>query len=138
MSEDQGFEVVDRRRVSASGDAPPEDAPSGGGAAEEMAPGEEDLLGDLPPFNPLLQMNVGTVLRMTLGLLNDKAWINLGLYPDPITSQVEKNLPEARRAIDAIADLIKHVEADAPPEEKRELQVMLSNLRLNFVKQSQG
>lgn len=134
MAEDQEFEVVDRRRFTGNAgnaEATGNDTPVDEDEAEEG-------FGDLPPINPLLQLNVSAVLRMTLGLLSDKAWISLGLYPDPITNQVQKNLPEARRAIDAVADLVKHVEVDAEPEEKRELQVLLSNLRINFVQQSKG
>ncbi len=133
MADEQEFEVVDRRRNHTPEPPPAEDLDN----ADDLVD-EDDDLGGFPPINPLLQLNVGAVLRMTLGLLNDKAWISLGLYPDPITNKVEKNLPEARRAIDAIADLVKHVELDAAPEEKRELQVLLSNLRLNYVQQTKS
>jgi hypothetical protein len=137
--EERGFEVVDRRRVGQeraeadpSAAAPPpadERAPAGADAEEAGAP---DMAAEGMPS----QVTVGTVLRMSANLLHDAAWICMGLTPDPITGAVRRNLPEARRAIDALTDLTKYVEMDATPSEKRELEVMLSNLRLNFVQQS--
>ena len=74
--------------------------------------------------------------RMTVGLLAEQSWVAMGLVADPITGKIRKNLPDARRGIDALADLLRHLEPDATPEEKRELQMALSNLRVNFIQQS--
>jgi hypothetical protein len=136
--EERGFEVVDRRRVGredeggepAAANPPPGDnVPDADLDAEAAAPGAtpEGIPGEV---------TVGAVLRMSANLLHEAAWMCMGLTPDPITGTVRRNLPEARRAIDALSDLTKYVEMDASPSEKRELQVMLSNLRLNFVQQS--
>jgi hypothetical protein len=53
-----------------------------------------------------------------------------------MTGKIEKNLPEARRAIDALADVIKHLEREATDSEKREMLGNLSNLRINYVRLS--
>ena len=133
MSEERGFEVVDKRGAAApeTGSASaPEDAGPGAAADEEPGSGGGGE-GELPEFT------IGATLRMMINLLNEQAWISLGLMPNPMTGQVRQNLPECRRAIDVLADLGKHLEPDATPEELREFQTLLSNLRLNYVRQSQ-
>jgi len=148
MAEERGFEVIDRRRVQqeapaapeAAGapaeetnepiaEAPADDVQAGGEAWSEEA-AAEGLQGGMP------DLSVGNILRMTLGLLSEAAWVKMGLIPNPLTGQMDRDLGEARRAIDAVTDMARHVEASATPDEKREIQVMLSNLRLNFVQQS--
>lgn len=144
MAEERPFEVVDKRRVRADtdADASPGAAPGNPDLDEELD--DEDLLSeeDLAdrvagggPRTPL-ELTVGHIIRMNIGLLADKTWISLGLMPDPATGKVEPQLPEARRAIDVIADLVRHAQADAPPEELRELQRMLNDLRVNYVSRS--
>ena len=145
MSEDQGFEVRDRRRVRADEESPTASASAEAGEASAAAESPEERFdageeamgagpeGGMPPF----ELTVSGVLMMTVGLLNEKAWVSMGLVPDPVTGRMDRNLEEARRAIDVVTDLVKHLEPDTSPEEKRELQSMLSTLRLNFVRQSQ-
>ena len=136
MSEERGFEVVDKR-----GAAPPEET----AAAEPEAPdapkqaSEEDAGADEPldfsGFNPFAGITVAGILQMSAGLLSERAWIDMGMVADPGTGQVEKRLDEAKRAIDALTDISRHLEPVAGPDERRELQTMLTNLRLNFVRQ---
>jgi hypothetical protein len=133
--EERGFEVVDRRRVGREDETrEAEAAPAPEGS--EDTPESADVTADAGVDSMLGEVTVGAVLRMAANLLHESAWVCLGLTPDPITGTIRRNLPEARRAIDALSDLTKYVEMDASPSEKRELQVMLSNLRLNFVQQS--
>lgn len=139
--QERGFEVIDRRGVRSAPSAEEirakaEDSPFGpfGPSIEEMAGGDADLAeeGD----DPVGDMDMLAVLRMTVGLLNHKTWVELGLIANPRTGSVRQRLDEARRAIDVIADLVKHLEPLVETAEKRDLQVMLSNLRMNFVRQS--
>jgi hypothetical protein len=129
MSEDRGFEVVDRRRVSSDESSDPDTPPT-----ETSGGTEEDDAAVLGQFTP--NVSVSSILQMAFGLLHERGWVSLGLVPDPLSGKVGEDLAEARRAIDALADVARHLEADATPEEKRELQVALSNLRINFVQRS--
>jgi hypothetical protein len=85
---------------------------------------------------PGMNMSVTSILVTTHGLLGERAWSALGLVPDPLTGKIEKNLPEARRAIDALADVVKHLDREATDSERREMQGNLSNLRINYVRLS--
>lgn len=131
--EEKGFEVVDKRH-SSSEEAPeptePEEDLDSDELDDDYAASGAGIPGGMP------KLAVSDILRMTVGMLNEKAWIHMGLVPDPLSGQIDRDLAEARMAIDALADLAKHLEPHTESAEKRELQVMVSNLRINFVQQS--
>jgi len=80
-------------------------------------------------------VNSTAVILACISLLASKAWEAMGLVPDPATRRIERVLPDAQIAIDAaaaLADLIRGRVGDA---ERRELDTLLMNLRLNFVEQ---
>lgn len=79
--------------------------------------------------------NVVELLRWMVGVLAGGAWQNLGLVPHPATKKVERNLDDARLAIDAAAALIDQLKPRIDEQERRELDTLLANLRLNFVEQ---
>lgn len=123
MSEDRGFEVKDRRRVQdPSGDA---------GSAPDSQP-DEEFESDMPP----MEVTVQGVLRFSIEMLSNRAWVSMGLSPNPMTGKIERDLDEARRAIDVLGALAPHVEAGAEPQEKRDLRNLLADLRVNFLRQS--
>lgn len=75
------------------------------------------------------------LLRWCVSLLATSAWQALGLIPDPATNKVERNLDDARLAIDATASLVEHLRPRLQDAERREFDNLLANLRLNFVEQ---
>jgi hypothetical protein len=75
---------------------------------------------------------VKDILLMYLYTLEGKAWAYMGLTSHPETGKPKKDLAEAKTAIDTIEALFKIVEEKLTPEEKKELQVQLTNLWLNF------
>ena len=76
------------------------------------------------------------LLRWIIGVLAGSAWQNLGLVPNPASKKVVRNLEDARLAIDAVASLIEHLKPRVDEKERRDLDTLLANLRLNFVEQS--
>ena len=121
MSEDRGFEINDRRRFT------PGNGHGGGPNPENKEPDE-----DMPP----LEVTVQGVLRFAIEMLSDRAWVSMGLTPNPMTGKIEKDIAEAKRAIDILGDLARHAETGAEPEERRDLRNMLADLRVNFIRQS--
>jgi hypothetical protein len=154
MAEEQEFTVIDKRRVSAEGaatppsdvasePAPPESEPApstttGRGvsaedvraAAEAAASQAAEAAGDLPP------VETSSALFVCIQLLQDVAWIKMGLTPN-INGKIDRDLQQARVAIDALGDLVARLDPRVGDQERRDLQVRLSNLRINFVQQSQ-
>lgn len=75
------------------------------------------------------------LVRWCVSLLATSAWQAMGLIADPSTQRVERNLDDARLAIDATAALLEHLRPRLGDAERRELDTLLTNLRLNFVEQ---
>ena|SRR3990170_7382526 len=75
------------------------------------------------------------LVRWCVTLLATSAWQAMGLIADPSTHRVERNLDDARLAIDAAAALLEHLRPRLPDAEQREFDTLLTNLRLNFVEQ---
>src|SRR2546422_453318 len=106
---------------------PPSESPdqSGAGAAG-------------PQAIPLAALSASDLLFWVLSLLAAKAWEGMGLVASPLTSKVEKNLDEARLAIDAYAAVFDVVGARIEEQPRREMENLLTTLRLNFVEKSAG
>ncbi len=76
-----------------------------------------------------------SLLRWCISLLTANAWQRMGLIPDPATNKIERNLEDARLAIDAVAALVEQVKPRLADTERREVEKLLTDLRLNFVQQ---
>lgn len=122
------------------------ESPAVGPAADEapLTPAEEsaetpptaDETAAEPTAPPAVPLDVYDLLRFCIGALNARAWVALGLLADPATGQLSKDLTQARIAIDCVDFLAKQLEGVAGESEKRDLAVMLRDLRLNYVNQS--
>ena len=95
-------------------------------AAEEEAPGPEE---------PRVPLDVHVLLRMSVTQFAAVAWQKMGLEPDPLTNAIHKDLDQARLAIDAAAALAEKLLPRLQGQEARDLQSLLADLKLNFVKQ---
>lgn len=97
------------------------------GKEEKKEQHEEPILLDEP-------IKVKDIVYMTILSLESKAWAYLDLVAHPETQKHKKDTNEAKTAIDAIDALFKIIEADLDSTEKKDIQVRLTNLRLNFAK----
>ncbi len=79
----------------------------------------------------LADLDIYDTLRFMIGLLNQAAWIHLGLVAPPGASETRTDLAQARVAIDSLEALVDKLTPKANDEEKRELSTMLANLRVN-------
>jgi hypothetical protein len=66
------------------------------------------------------------------------AWQKMGLQPDLVTGQIHKDLPEAKVAVDLAIRLAETLEPQLDEEDKRKVQNLIRDLRLNFVEQSKS
>ena len=121
-----------------SADAGPEqkpDEPGAQGADAGEAAAEEEA--ELPQESPL-PLDVYAVLRVSIAQLSSIAWQLMGLQPDPFTNKIRKEIDQARIAIDATAALIEQLQPHVHGQEAKDYQSLLTDLRLNFVKQAGG
>lgn len=61
------------------------------------------------------------------------AWQKLGLQPDMVTGKIEPDLEQARIAIDVVSFLSGKLEAQLDDDDKRQIQSLVRDLKINFV-----
>jgi hypothetical protein len=134
MSEEKSYEVNDRRKVKLdeNGEVVSEtDTADADTVAEEVKDTNETIdYSDLPP------VDIVSLIKTFIGILAQQTWQWLGLFKNPSTDKLETDLPQARTAIDTISVLAAKLEGKITQSEQQELQAMLSDLQMNFVKQS--
>jgi len=127
--EEQGFEVVDKRKVTMDESGEVHTNPEVEAQTEDEQEIPEEMAG-LPP------VDVYSLLRYFIGLLSAQTWQWLGLMKSPLTGAVERDLDQAKVAIDTISALVAQMDPKLTPAEQAELRAMLSDLRINYVQQS--
>lgn len=141
------FEIIDRRGASSEGEkatpeegTPPEDtaqaaeaerAPSG----EPEQPSQEEAGAEAEEAREARPMTAEDIITMSIGLLQQQAWVSMGLVMDPTTKTVTKDLEQAKLAIDAVAALANLIAPGLEESVQRELRAMVSDLQVNFVQQ---
>ena len=87
---------------------------------------------------PLHALPTHDLLVWMLSVLAAKAWEGMGLVANPMTNKIEKNMEEARLAIDAYAATFEVVRVRVEERPRRDMETLLTTLRLNFVEKSGG
>jgi Domain of unknown function (DUF1844) len=100
-------------------------------SSEEPASGEADS-----QALPLGAFATHDLLTWFLGLLAAKAWEGMGLVPNPGTNKIHKNLEDARSAIDAYGAIFEIIRVRMDEQPRREMETLLTTLRVNFVEKS--
>lgn len=85
---------------------------------------------------PKEPVDVVTVVLWMVQELQAQAWIKMGLWKDPVTDQLVTDLAQAKIAIDGVAALVEVVRPHLSDEQRREMELLLTDLRLNFVQRS--
>ncbi len=95
---------------------------------EEAEPAAEGIaLGDLDVYD---------TLRFTIGLLAQQAWITMGVQLAPGASDLKEDLIQAKVAIDSLEFIIAELVPQLDEREQVELNALLNNLRINYVKRA--
>jgi len=81
-------------------------------------------------------IDVAGILAVFVDQLSGIAWSKLGLQPDPMTGSIHQDMAQAKLAIDTCADLVKHLEPQLDDEDRRHLQNLIRDLRINYVNRS--
>ena len=85
----------------------------------------------------LADLDIYDTLRFMIGILNQAAWMHLGLVVPPGATEPRTDLGQARVAIDALEALAGLLRADSASDEQREMESVLANLRINYVKKAE-
>jgi Domain of unknown function (DUF1844) len=115
---------------------PPDEAAQEPGGAEEQRAAEPDE--HAQQAVPLEAISTRELLVWMLGVLGAKAWQGMGLVANPATGKIEKNLDDAKTAIDAFAGLLDAIRPHLEAQARRDTESLLTTLRMNFVEKSGG
>jgi hypothetical protein len=125
----EGFEILGHQPPASETEQPEAEQAQPEAPAEEAAPPEGE-----PAV--LQQIDVYAMMRVSLAQFAAVAWQKMGLQADPFTNQVDKDIEQARLAIDLVAVLVERLAPHLQGQEARDYQSLLTDLRLNFVKQA--
>ncbi|HLK14995.1 MAG TPA: DUF1844 domain-containing protein [Fimbriimonadaceae bacterium] len=78
-------------------------------------------------------LSVYAVLATFVDQMSAIAWQKLGLQHDFITGKLEPDIDQARVAIDVVAKLVDALESECDEADRRQLQNLVRDLRMNFV-----
>lgn len=70
--------------------------------------------------------------------LSSSAMMQMGIIPNPVTKNREKNLDLAKQTIDIIAMLEKKAQGNLSPEEAQFIESILYDLRMQYVEVIKG
>lgn len=108
---------------------PPTDSASGADSAEGADAGASQAV-------PLAALTTTDLVHSFLSLLALKAWEGMGLVPNALTGKTQKNLDDARLSIDVYASVFEALRSRVDEGPRRDMENLLTTLRLNFVEKS--
>lgn len=91
-------------------------------------------MSEAPREAPTVFDHIAVLLDQMAGV----AWQKLGLQPDTVTGQIEPNLEQARTAIDVVSFLAGKLEAQLDEDDRRQVQSLVRDLKINFVQKGGG
>jgi len=87
-----------------------------------------------PEMMDIASLDVYSLLGLFVGILAEKAWQTLGLRTKTGTDKVETDFDQARVAIDTVSFFAEKLQPRLPEEEKRRLEGLVADLKLNYVR----
>ncbi len=150
QEKNRGFKVEDRRRFSSEGELKPEhqaaepahpnpqpaaeppppresqvqSAETGGSSQAQSQPGGSGPGQAMPP-----EISFATFVVS----LSTQALMHLGEIPDPMTNQLERDLPAAQHMIDILGMLQEKTRGNLDQDEESLLRSILFDLRMKYV-----
>ena len=97
----------------------------------------EEAGNEEPKIQDITSLDTYSLIELFIGLLSAKAWETMGLRVKPGTDKIEKDLDQARTAIDTIDFLIQKLKSRIPEAERSRLESLVGDFKLNFVRVSQ-
>ena len=76
------------------------------------------------------------LLQFMVGMLAEQAWERMGIRLAPGQKEIEKDLVQAKLAIDTIVYIVDKIHPHVGEDERKALRGLVSDLQINFVRQS--
>lgn len=91
-------------------------------------------MSDQPSSND--PIDVRTVLAVSMDQFAALAWQRMGMQSDTFTGKIYKDIAQAKLAIEACSRLSELIEAELDESDRRQVQNLIRDLKVNFVEQS--
>lgn len=88
-----------------------------------------------PTAVDIAALPVWQIIPIFISIFDRVAWQRMGLIVDPTTQEIDKDMNQARAAIDCYEVLLKHLGDNIEPNTKKILEARLTDLKLNFASQ---
>lgn len=83
-------------------------------------------------------ITVASVVAIQLDQLASLAWARMGLQPDPYSGKMDKDLEQAKLAVDAAAALAKLLDTQLDENDQRQVRNLIRDLQMNYLDQEKG
>jgi hypothetical protein len=99
-----------------------------------MSEGKDAAETRQPEMVDIASLDVYSLLGLFVGILAEKAWQTLGLRTKTGTDKVETDFDQARVAIDTVSFFVEKLQLRLSEDEKRRLEGLVADLKLNYVR----
>ncbi len=99
-----------------------------------MSESDGDAKSRPPEMTDIGSLDTYSLIGLFLGILVEKAWQTMGLRTKPGTDKIEADFDQASVAIDTAGFLAEKLQPHLPDDEKRRLEGLVADLRLNYVR----
>ncbi len=89
-----------------------------------------------PGMVDITALPVWQIIPFFIRIFDQVAWQKMGLILNPMTQEIEKDLDQARAAIDSYEALLNQLGEHIEPDMRKALESRLSDLKLNFATQA--
>lgn len=136
--EEKAYEVKDKRRVNPDGTLRENQEAQ---SKEQNSESQQNTqaAGAQTTQEQAEQMSLPKVydlIQFMVGMLAEQAWVRMGIRLAPGQKEPEKDLVQAKVAIDTIVFMVDRIAQYLNDNDRRTLRALVSDLQINFVKQS--
>ncbi len=136
--EEKAYEVKDKRRVNPDGTLRENQEAQ---SKEQNSESQQNTqaAGAQTTQEQAEQMSLPKVydlIQFMVGMLAEQAWVRMGIRLAPGQKEPEKDLVQAKVAIDTIVFMVDRIAQYLDDNDRRTLRALVSDLQINFVKQS--
>ncbi len=83
----------------------------------------------------LMPKDIYSTVQMMIASLGQQAWVNMGMQPNPLSGAVQKDLKQAKVAVDCVTALTEIIKDGLERQQQLELETLKQNLQLNLIQQ---
>jgi hypothetical protein len=143
-NDEKGYEVKDKRRVNPDGtlregvedeaEVTVEEQAAEEPETVEAEAAEEPETGGQEQYVP--PPDVYSMLQFAFGVFAEQAWVHMGIRLAPGQKEMTKDLTQAKIAIDMVSAITDKLHPHADEETRKAMRSIVSDLQINFVRQS--